>query len=392
MTANLSGIRFDQIYGDNSGGGEFDTDGDGTATQEDEFVSFTNDSGTAVDISGWQIWSDMTGAGAPDGPQDSLYHTFPPGTTLTPGQTLYIVNEITGIPPSWAQEASEGGVESSAGGTNTNFISEGAEGADSESLVLVDPSTGNYIVFNMSTSPSAVPSLSGFPGTSNVGEVDGHSVQADQNAGSSYRYNSGTDGYDYTPVSVPCMLRGTLIDTPAGPRRIETLQIGDMVTTLDYGPQPVRWVGRRRVDISIPGFRHHAPIRIAQDGKVLVVSPQHRMLTQCGHLAPAKGLVHLQGLRRDRSRDLVDYFHLLFDQHCIIFANGFSTESLLPGDTYLNTAGAAIHIALAKIGSNDYAPARPCLSVAQSRRLFPEGRAFLHRHDCPSREASLLHS
>jgi hypothetical protein len=106
MTANLEGIRFDQVYGDNSGtsGGQqlFDTDGDGTATQEDEFVSFTNTSSGPMDISGWQIWSDSSGSGAPDAPQDGLYHTFPPGTVLQPGETLYIINEISSDPPDWA--------------------------------------------------------------------------------------------------------------------------------------------------------------------------------------------------------------------------------------------------------------------------------------------------
>ena len=92
MVASLNGIIFDQIYGDNSGGAEFDTDGDGTATQEDEFVSFTNTTGAPIDVSGWQIWSDASGSGAPDGPQDGLYHTFPPGTVIAPGDTLYIIN------------------------------------------------------------------------------------------------------------------------------------------------------------------------------------------------------------------------------------------------------------------------------------------------------------
>lgn len=46
MVANLDGLVFDQIYGDNSGGAEFDSDGDGTAAQEDEFVAVRNTSGS----------------------------------------------------------------------------------------------------------------------------------------------------------------------------------------------------------------------------------------------------------------------------------------------------------------------------------------------------------
>jgi hypothetical protein len=52
MVADLNGVIFSQIYGDNSGGAEFDTDGDGTATQEDEFVSLQNTTGSAIDLSG----------------------------------------------------------------------------------------------------------------------------------------------------------------------------------------------------------------------------------------------------------------------------------------------------------------------------------------------------
>jgi hypothetical protein len=97
MTADLQGIRFDQIDGGNSGTSNgqqpFETDGDGTATQEDEFVSITNTTNAPMDISGRQIWSDSTGRGAPGALRDGLYHTFSPGTVLQPGQTLYIVNE-----------------------------------------------------------------------------------------------------------------------------------------------------------------------------------------------------------------------------------------------------------------------------------------------------------
>ncbi len=176
-------MRFDQIYGDNSSTGEgqtpFDTDGDGAATQEDEFVSISNDNATPLDISGWQIWSDSTGSDAPDRPVDGLYHTFRPGTVLQPGETLYIVNEITGPAPSWAQEASEGGVESGSGGVRTNLLTEGSSGCAGEAIALVDPSSGDYIVFNMSTRQPNVQNETGFPGTNNVGTEEGHAVMPD---------------------------------------------------------------------------------------------------------------------------------------------------------------------------------------------------------------------
>jgi len=257
MAASLDGIIFDQFYGDNSGGAAFDTDGDGNATQEDEFVSFTNTSGAPVDLSGWQIWSDMSGAGAPDGPQDGLYHTFSPGTVLNPGQRLYVVNEITGTPAGNMQEASEGGVESGAGGTNTNFLTEG-DGSSSqpESVALVNPSTGEYIILNFSaTEASTIPGLSGFPGTLPVGESNAASDSGveDQNSGSSYQYNSTTGSYEYAAVTVMCYAPDTCIDTPTGPRAVQTLQPGDLVHTLDHGPQPICSVRSREHPLATTG-------------------------------------------------------------------------------------------------------------------------------------------
>ncbi len=47
--------------------------------------------------------------------------------------------------------------------------------------------------------------------------------------------------------SVPCFVAGTLIRTPDGDVPIESLRPGDLVLTLDDGPQPLRWVGSRVV-------------------------------------------------------------------------------------------------------------------------------------------------
>jgi hypothetical protein len=365
MTVDLGGIRFDQIYGDNSGGAEFDTDRDGTATQEDEFVSFTNSTESAIDVSGWQIWSDMTGSNAPDGPQDGLYHTFPPGTVINPGQTLFIINEITGTPPNWAQEASEGGVESGEGGANTNFLTEGGSGSFDEAIALVDPSTGDYIVLNMGDVPNDMSGVSGFPGTTKVGEVDGQAVQDDQNAGSSYKYNSGTGQYEYTAVSTPCFVAGTLIETALGPREIETLRLGDKIRTLDNGNQPIKWIGKRVIDLTNPDNMHLKPIYVGRLG----VSPQHRLVLQNNTLAPSKGLLHLPHVTQDKHARMVVYYHLLLPQHDIIFAEGRATESLLPGPTFLASCRISERLTIARLGLQNIKPARKCLTVSQTRKI-----------------------
>jgi hypothetical protein len=40
-----------------------------------------------------------------------------------------------------------------------------------------------------------------------------------------------------------CFIPGTDITTPNGPRLIESLIPGDLVTTQDHGNQPIRWIG-----------------------------------------------------------------------------------------------------------------------------------------------------
>ncbi|MFK7869888.1 MAG: Hint domain-containing protein [Roseobacter sp.] len=379
MAASLEGIRFDQIYGDNSGPTngqpEFDTDGDGTATQEDEFVSITNSSNEPMDISGWQIWSDSTGANAPDTVQDGIFHTFPPGTVLQPGSTLYIVNEISGDPPDWAQEASEGGVESGAGGESTNFLTEGQSGSAGEAIALVNPDTGEYIIFNMSSDPPVVQNQTGFPGSTNVGTVDGHSVQADQGAGYAYRYNTNTDSYDYSPVSVPCFVEGTRIATSKGEMPIEALKVGDLVLTKDNGAQPIRWIGVRHLDTKDLARTQQHPIDFkagsmgpGQPARRLCVSPQHRVLIKGDVLAPARGLTGLPMVRVMRGCKSVNYFHILLSKHEIIYAEGIETESLLPGPTYLSGCTISDRLAIVSIAGPSPKPARQCLTVSEAKQ------------------------
>lgn len=385
MPANLNGVIFDQIYGDNSGGAEFDTDNDGTTSQEDEFVSFTNTTGAPVDISGWEIWSDSAGFGAPDTAMDGRFHIFPPGTTLAAGETLYVVNEITGPPRDWAQEASEGGVESGAGGTSTNFLSEGNGDSSTDGIALVDPVSGDYIVFNMSSSAENISSLPGFPGTSNIGEVNGNAVNADQNAGTAYRYNSGTDSYQAQAVSVPCFAAGTRVAVPGGACAVEDLTEGDLVDTLDHGPQPVRAILRRTLDFRAGADPRHKPIEFKPcalgDGRParrLVVSPQHRVLltnaTGQQVLVSAKGLTDQPGVRVMQGRQRVDYVQLVFDRHEILMSEGALTESFFPGayvvaTSDLQTKSALFRIFPGLLRGQRPKPARSLMRVDEARAL-----------------------
>lgn len=143
----------------------------------------------------------------------------------------------------------------------------------------------------------------------------------------------------------PCFTPGTHILTPRGHRRVEDLQPGDLVITQDRGERPVRWVGKRKVD----GVGQHAPIRFEKrtigNRRALTVSPQHRILLTGWRaqlhfgedeiLVAAAHLVDGVGITVRKAR-FVEYIHLMFDQHEVIFAEGVATESFHPGDRFLD--------------------------------------------------------
>lgn len=158
-----------------------------------------------------------------------------------------------------------------------------------------------------------------------------------------YGIESSTGATDIGIVTVdtiPCFVAGTMIRTPDGEVAVETLQAGDMVMTHDNGAQPLRWIGQRTVQAK----DSFAPVRIKANTfgthRDLLVSPQHRVLIRDSLaellfgdsevLVAAKDLVNDASVRIVEGGD-VTYVHLLFDQHEVIFSEGLTTESFLPG-------------------------------------------------------------
>ncbi len=143
-----------------------------------------------------------------------------------------------------------------------------------------------------------------------------------------------------TITTIPCFVAGTHITTPNGERPVEALEIGDLVLTRDDGPQPVRWIGRRE----LPATGDMAPVVIREgtlgDHRDLVVSPNHRILISGREaellfgedevLVAAKDLVN-DGSIRIRDGGTVEYVHVMFDRHQVIYSEGWPTESFLPG-------------------------------------------------------------
>ena len=147
-------------------------------------------------------------------------------------------------------------------------------------------------------------------------------------------------------VEIACFTAGTRIRTPTGLRLIETLEVGDLVDTLDHGPQPVRWIGKR----SVSGRGKHAPVRFAPgaigNSRALRVSPQHRVLMsgwQCElHLHTPEVLCAAK-LLCDGDRislapcDRVEYVHIMFDNHEIVECENAFLESFYAGHHILRS-------------------------------------------------------
>jgi Ca2+-binding RTX toxin-like protein len=159
---------------------------------------------------------------------------------------------------------------------------------------------------------------------------------------------------DFTEIEhvVPCFTAGTLIETPLGPRAVEDLRPGDLVLTLDDGPQPVRWVGQRNLGLAeLVADPSLQPVEIGASAlgagvpaRTIRVSPQHRVLfggAVCElHFGTEEVLVpaiQLVGQRKISQRlSPVSYVHVMFDRHQIVQTHGLWSESFQPGERTLD--------------------------------------------------------
>ena len=145
--------------------------------------------------------------------------------------------------------------------------------------------------------------------------------------------------------TIVCFVKGTRIETDKGNIAIEALRVGDRVKTADHGLQTIRWIN----STSVPAFGLHAPVRIAAGAlgntRPLWVSQQHRMLffgaevqLYFGESEVLVAAKHLAGLSGIEIIELprVEFFHMLFDRHEIVFSEGIPSESFYPGDVGMN--------------------------------------------------------
>lgn len=334
----LGGIVINEILADPSGASNFDTDGNGSAQQSDEFVELYNTSASAIDISGLELW---------DRGRDEWFK-FPPGTILQPGAAAVVV---AGVRAGGSLPAVTGDDLAFDAGRTTGVLNNGGD-----NVVLYDPTNDEYISVTYNGDALDDPTGPGYDGFSSTAtqvgssddfgnDIDGFSIQ---------RSPVGGDGFvnDKTPTpgSGPvCFVAGTLIETPDGPIKVEDLSIGDFVATRDSGLQPLRWIFASRMTIRSKDDVRFAPVRIRAHAlgnglprTDLYVSQHHRMLIQspivsrmcdvAEVLVPAKELVGLDGVEIPPVGGAVAYYHVMLDRHEVLFANGAPSESLYLGD------------------------------------------------------------
>ncbi|MBV9250519.1 MAG: Hint domain-containing protein, partial [Acetobacteraceae bacterium] len=186
--------------------------------------------------------------------------------------------------------------------------------------------------------------------------ISGNVLTAVATTGNTYNFNLGTtyghgasasfanDGAGGTDIWIDsvCYAAGTLILTTEGEKLVEEMAEGDLVITASGEQQPVKWVGKRHLDLTRHRRPHlAAPVRIRRNAfaegmprRDLTVSPDHCILIE-GKLIPAKLLINEMTIVQERDRTSVDYYHIELDRHAILLAEG------LPAESYLDTGNRA---------------------------------------------------
>lgn len=163
------------------------------------------------------------------------------------------------------------------------------------------------------------------------------------------------------PITVTnvCFTRGALVAGVNGAdKKVEDLVVGDMVVTKSGIAKKVRWAGHSTVTPdALEQFPNRRPIRFSAgalggDHPEFTVSPQHKIYVEGSKLStelgidealvPAKHLVNGSTVVRDDSCEPVEYFHIMFDQHEVIFVDGVWSESFYPGKYTMSSVSDAM--------------------------------------------------
>ena len=148
-----------------------------------------------------------------------------------------------------------------------------------------------------------------------------------------------------TAQTSPCYRGGTRIRTDRGAVAVEHLRIGDKVLTLDGTAKPIKWIGRRDSSDLVPIVIRQGALGGSIPERDLYVSPAQALffddvLVEAGHLVNGESVARCPGI------EPTGYFHIEFDTHDIVFAEGAAAESFVDCDTREYFDNAAEFVAL----------------------------------------------
>ena len=203
--------------------------------------------------------------------------------------------------------------------------------------------------------------------------------------------------FTYDNTGVVCFGKGTAIRTPRGDVLVEDLRVGDLVTTMDNGPQKIRWINTRSYDArQMQKGSHLHPVLIKRGTfgaeRDLLVSQQHGVLVgQSGDsFARAKHLADAaKGVRIAKGKKSVTYVHLMFDDHQVIFAENVPSESFYPGPMALTQMSkphrAAFSKVLPALGTGRVSREEVAKIYGPTARVFLKKKQVLNQHGVPAR-------
>lgn len=227
----------------------------------------------------------------------------------------------------------------------------GSAGTNTFQLVLEHTSNGN---FEIDFIYQQVQWTNGYTGVAQTGMTNGGAIDyiipGSGNAAAISNYpNAVLDPNDPNGIwstrflngNPVCFVAGTLIQTPRGPRAVETLQAGDLVETLDAGAQPLLWGGGGSVIAQDEALPVCISAGVLDNDRDLWLSGQHLVMLsgadcellfgEAEVLVAAKHLLSLPGVFRAVGTGKVSYHHLLMQQHHLVIAEGAAAETLYPG-------------------------------------------------------------
>ncbi|MDA8584680.1 Hint domain-containing protein [Rhodobacteraceae bacterium] len=175
-----------------------------------------------------------------------------------------------------------------------------------------------------------------------------------------------------------CFCKGTMIQTATSSIPVESLAKGASIKEFGGRAPKIRAVFSTVIDhetlsrnpklrpicISAGALGNglpHRDLRVSRQHRMLVSSKiAKRMFGAIDVLVPAIKLTELPGIYIDENISEVEYFHILFDKHEVIFAEGAPSESLFTGPEALKAVSPAARDELFEIfpdiASQDFFP------------------------------------